>query len=168
MFVPAFLIVAVPPVPPITIVFAAPSTFALVTVALSKLNVVAVEVMSPPFTAMSPPAVTSPIRVDVPVTERVLLVESAPWTTVAPVTVSVPFMLVPAFLIVVVPPVLPIFIALPDVVPMLIVDAVLVAILNVVALVEMPKPEEIIPFTLIPEPSNVKLPDPAKAPLLLY
>ena len=77
-------------------------------------------------------------------------------------------MFVPAFLIVVVPPALPIFIALPDVVPMLIVDAVLVAILNVVALVEMPKPEEIMPFTFTPEPSNVKFPDPANAPPLLY
>ena len=78
MFVAAFLIVVDPPVPPITTVLEAPRTLALVTVALSKLNVVAVEVMSPPFTAMSPLAVTSPIREEVLVTVRVLLKCPAP------------------------------------------------------------------------------------------
>ena len=74
---------------------------------------------------------------------------------------------VPAFLIVVVPEALPIEIVLPEVVPILMVDAVFVTILNVVALVEMPKPEETIPFTFTPEPSNVKLLEPANTQLLL-
>jgi hypothetical protein len=55
----AFLIVVELLAEPITIVSAAPSTLALVTVVLSKLNVVTVVVISPPLTARSPPIVKS-------------------------------------------------------------------------------------------------------------
>ena len=74
IFVLAFLIVVVPEIEPIKIVLAAPSTLALVTVVLSKLNVVALLVIVPPL------AITLPAKVASPVTERVLFAESGPFT----------------------------------------------------------------------------------------
>jgi hypothetical protein len=72
--VAAFLIVAEPPTPepPNCIMLAAPKTLALVTVVLSKLNVVAVLVIVPPFANILATKVASLV------TERVLLVEIAP------------------------------------------------------------------------------------------
>ena len=72
ILVPAFLIVAVPAVPPKTMILAEPKTFALVTVVFSKLKVVALLVIVPPL------AMTLPTNVASPVTERVLLKEPAP------------------------------------------------------------------------------------------
>jgi hypothetical protein len=75
-------------------VLAAPSTFAFVTVAFSKLNVVAVEVTVPPLTVKFPVIIAELFTVVVPVVDAILIV-------------------------------------LPEVVPILITEAVLVIKLNV-------------------------------------
>ena len=59
--VDAFAIVAVPVAAPRLSVVAAPPIFSVVTVAFSRLKVVAVEVRSPPLTAMSPASCTLPL-----------------------------------------------------------------------------------------------------------
>ena len=50
---------------------AAPPMLSVVTPVFSKLNVPAEEVISPPFTATSPPAVTFPVSVEIPSTVSV-------------------------------------------------------------------------------------------------
>ncbi len=78
MAVAALLMVAVPVEAPKETVVAAPPIFKVVAVALTKLKVVAVVVISPPLTARSPVSVVFPVTARVE--ERV----------VAPVTVRVP------------------------------------------------------------------------------
>ncbi len=86
----ALLTVVVPVEAPKDIAVAAPPKFKVVTVELSRLKVVAVLVMSPPFTAKSPVKVVFPVtasvedRVVAPVTPSVLV------SVVAPVTARVP------------------------------------------------------------------------------
>ena len=71
-FTVRLLFKAVVPVPaPRLRVVAAPNALTVVAVALRRLNVVAVVVRSPPFTARSPVAVTFPVSNDVPSTVSV-------------------------------------------------------------------------------------------------
>lgn len=89
------------------LIAAAPPILRVVTVLFSRLNVVAVDVISPPFTAKSPVSVVLPVtpkvdekvaapvkakvleNVAAPVRAKVLLIVTAPVSVDAPVTASV-------------------------------------------------------------------------------